>query len=238
MIKNETPYVGKIKLKFEKEPHYTGSNSGMLNKIHLNLGFTKLVSRVLPFRDAKGYVVDKDKIDLIEHYTGGFIRDYHVDNREPKDEFTLYNSFLTSDGEYIGDIKTAWWYYENRMEVCDDYPHGVAVAIKDDSYPNSLLSEIKGYYGYTHRGGQLFKIGDRLFDAEYEPSQKDYTYEQWNVWFKKFEDKLFNADGYDKEYLLEDGIKSIIPFKLRGYKVIENWKEAKQAAINFSKYLN
>jgi len=38
MITNETPYIGKIKLKFEKFPYYRGSNSGILNKVHLDLG--------------------------------------------------------------------------------------------------------------------------------------------------------------------------------------------------------
>ena len=33
MIKNTTPYIGKIRLKFEKYPEYTGKSK--LNKIHL-----------------------------------------------------------------------------------------------------------------------------------------------------------------------------------------------------------
>ena len=48
LIKNTTPYLGKLVLKFEKYPHYSGSKSGVLNKVHLNLGFTKLVSRMIP----------------------------------------------------------------------------------------------------------------------------------------------------------------------------------------------
>ena len=48
MIKNTTPYIGKIRLKFEKFPYYTGKSK--LNTIHLDLGFTKLVSRITPIR--------------------------------------------------------------------------------------------------------------------------------------------------------------------------------------------
>jgi hypothetical protein len=33
-------------------------------------------------------------------------------------------------------------------------------------------------------------------------------------------------------------ISDVIPFKMRGSKCIENWNEAKQAAINMSKYLS
>ena len=33
-------------------------------------------------------------------------------------------------------------------------------------------------------------------------------------------------------------ISDVIPFRMRGSKLIENWPEAKQAAINMSKYLS
>jgi hypothetical protein len=58
-IKNQTPYKGKLKLKFEKYPHYS-NRKNKLNKVHLNLGFTKLVSRI-KINDIKtddGYVND------------------------------------------------------------------------------------------------------------------------------------------------------------------------------------
>ncbi len=63
MIKNETPYIGKIKLKFEKFPHYRGSQSGMLNKVHLNLGFTKLVSRMYPNQTLEGGALAPGEIE-------------------------------------------------------------------------------------------------------------------------------------------------------------------------------
>jgi hypothetical protein len=56
MIKNTTPYIGKLRLKFEKFPEYTGKSK--LNKIHLDLGFTKLVSRVTPVRTTAGWVIN------------------------------------------------------------------------------------------------------------------------------------------------------------------------------------
>ena len=58
MIKNTTPYIGKLKLKFEKFPEYTGKSK--LNKIHFNLGFTKLVSRITPVRTLSGWVVNPE----------------------------------------------------------------------------------------------------------------------------------------------------------------------------------
>jgi hypothetical protein len=46
------------------------------------------------------------------------------------------------------------------------------------------------------------------------------------------------ADPLDRSWLEQSGIASVIPFKMRGAKVIETWDEAKQAAINMSKYLS
>ena len=71
MIKNTTPYIGKIKFKFEKYPEYTGKSK--LNKIHLNLGFTKLVSRITPVKTTAGWVINPECKYFIEKYTIGKI---------------------------------------------------------------------------------------------------------------------------------------------------------------------
>lgn len=269
IIKNNTPYVGKIFLTFEKDPNYSGSS--YLNKIHLNLGFTKLVSRLRPTRTLEGSQIDEEKKRLIEANTGGKISTYtwyivkgtkgtFKTTQRPKhdkdiiDEYTLYNSFVTDSGNYIGDIRDAWWYYQNNLFVCKEYPSGVALKIKDrnkpatlhnaifDPYENFVTSlmendNLEGYYGYTHRGGQLFQIGDRLFDEHYEPREEDYEAWQWAGWVEEFEAKRAAADDFDREHIY-DSIKSIIPFKDRGPKVIETWSEALTAAKNLSNYLS
>ena len=101
LIKNRTPYLGKMILKFEKYPHYSSSQDGKLNKVHLNLGFTKLVSRFIPNKVIDGSNVDPEKVKLIEKYTGGVIgtHSFGKDN-----EYTLEDSFLTKEGKYIGGI--------------------------------------------------------------------------------------------------------------------------------------
>ena len=252
-IKNNTPYLGKIFLRFEKFPEYSGSMSGKLNKIHLDLGFTKLVSRIIPRNNEDGWMVDPEKIKLIETSTGGFIRDHEwwivkddegktkEVKRKPKDEnaiinsFKLPNSFVSKKGKYIGDIDEAWWYYNNNLYVCEDYPRGVAEKIeKDDSLGNVIV----GYYGYTHRGGGLFKIGDRLFDSKYIPKESDYMRDEWNEYVEKYKEICNNKDEFMRKDAIESGIQYIIPFKRRGLKDIETLKEAKQAAINMSKYLS
>lgn len=244
MIVNRTPYYGRLRFKFEKNPHYTGGGNGVLNKVHLNLGFTKLVSRMIPYRNDNGWIVSTDCTKLITKFTGGKIGSHTFHNGE----HTLYNSFLSNDGKYIGDIETGWWYYQNNLVVCEDYPSGVAIKLKENNYfrkhdityHDSLLEsdEILGYYGYTHRGGALFTIGDRVFDNYYLPAQSDYTQEEWDGYYKKYQESLKRADEFDKKWMTVDGIASVIPFNRRGKKVIETWDEAKEAAINVSKYLS
>ena len=240
LIKNTTPYLGKLVLKFEKYPHYSGSQSGVLNKVHLNLGFTKLVSRMIPRQVMEGGPsnIDPEKIELINEYTGGVIGTHKFGN---EGEYTLENSFLTVDGQYIGDIKTAWWYFQNGMTVCEDYPHGVGVVWNTAKSDKTLVSGqdgVKGYYGYTHRGGSIFKIGDRLFEEEYIPVVEDYDKKEFDKYWKKYKKSYKMGDDFDKKYIYGDGIKAVMPFNLRGKEVIKNWEQAKQAAINMSKYLS
>ena len=253
-ITNQTPYLGKLFLKFEKFPYYSGSRGGKLNKIHLNLGFTKLVSRIHPLSDENGWKVDPIKKELIEKHTGGLIKTHKwwivkdeegnttkEVKRKPKDEskivnsFELRNSFVTKKGAYINDVETAWWYYKNNMYVCEDYPSGAAEKIETDPV---LGKVIVGYYGYTHRGGSLFKIGDRLFDAKYVPVEKDYEPKEWKEYVEKFTQSFDKQDKVGKKWMLEDGFGYVVPFNRRGHKDIETLKEAKQAAINVSKYLS
>jgi len=225
MIKNNTPYLGKLKFKFEKYPNYTDGT--VLNKIHLNLGFTKLVSRV------SSEVADPAKVELINRYTGGRIATYKTKAFEDEvDGSLLPNSFVTLNGDYIGDIRVGWWYYLNNMAVCPDQPLGVAEIWGD--------SEIIGYYGYSHRGGCAFKIGDRLFDPNFVPMEKHYEPYQWANWVKQLEEDLKQEDLDDwiRKDIEDGGVARYIPFKLKGRAVIKNMKQAKQAAINMSNYLS
>jgi hypothetical protein len=227
LIKNKTPYIGKLKLKFEKYPEYSGRS--ILNNVHLNLGFTKLVSRMTPRQTLEGGPsnIDPNKIELIEKYTGGVIGCHKFGT---DDEYVLENSFLTKDGVYIGNIKQAWWYYNQNMKVCNDYPHGVA-----EVYEGQTLI---GYYGYTHRGGSMFKIGDRLFDESYVPKEDDYEEWEWEGYKQKFIETYKDSDELEKDWVFGDGVAYVMPFKRRGKKDITELSEAKEAAINMSKYLS
>ncbi len=226
MIKNTTPYIGKIRLKFEKFPEYTGKSK--LNKIHLNLGFTKLVSRITPLQNLEGWLINPESIYLINKHTGGKISGHTFGDNN---EYSLSNSFLSKDGTYIGDIDRGWWYYKNNMKVCDQYPHGVAERYDDEG-------NLIGYHGYSHRGGQTFKIGDRLFDARYNPKEEDYEEWEWAGWVQKYRESYKKADDFDRKWMDDAGIGYIIPYNKRGGKLIDNFEECLQAAINMSNDLS
>ena len=247
-IENTTPYVGKIKLKFDNDPYQTDGNPySLLNKIHLDLGFTKIISRVYPNQLRNGYhELDSDKIRLIILNTKGKIGIHEwwdVSSKktgktqtkytEPDEKIwdirfhgILEESFVSQDEDYIGDIQDAWWYYQNNLEVCEEYPGQVAKKLGENG-------EIIGYYGYTHRGGSIFTKGDRLFDVNYKPKQEDYPDWQWAGWLRTMEES--NGEGLLKGKTKE--IQSYIPFNMRGNKIIVTWDDAMQAAINLSKYL-
>ena len=237
LIKNRTPYLGKMILKFEKHPHYSSSMDGKLNKVHLNLGFTKLVSRFIPNKVMDGSNVDPEKVKLIEKYTDGVIGTHKWGDN---DEFVLENSFLTKEGKYIGSIDRAWWYFNNGMTVCEEYPHGVAIVWNTARLEDTVVNGqdgINGYYGYTHRGGALFTIGDRIFDEKYNPVVEDYNEKEFKKWWKKYTKSYEKGDDFDRKHIYNDGIKSVIPFNKRGKHMIKNWEDAMIAAMNLSKYL-
>ena len=178
--------------------------------------------------------ITQEEIQEIERLTGGKIGTHTFG---PNNEYTLENSFLSPDGTYIGNLDKAQWYVKNKMMVDEDYPHGVAAVITEDTYGTDN-PVIEGMYGYTHRGGNMFKIGDRLFDENYKPTKEDYPEEQWNEYERKFNESYEVGDKLDKKWMDNDGIAHVIPFKLRGSRIIETMDDAFEAAKNMSNYLS
>lgn len=249
LIKNNSPYKGNIILKFEKYPHYTTTGKdGNYNSTLLNLGFIKLVSR---FRAKKIFIkdepgelltefvggsfqreIDVEKLCLIDKYVGGVIGDHSFGGLDNLDHI-LSNSLMHKNGRYIGDLERAWWYYKNNFVVTDTKPCGVAKQIKKEYYHHLYNRDhhVEGFYGYTHRGGCLFKIGDRVFDENYIPTLDELLKPEFKKIIKKA--KKSDLDECETERLV-----SCMPFKMRGSEVIETLEQAEQAAINLSNYLS
>ena len=179
-------------------------------------------------------LISEDEIKEIERLTGGKIVTHSFG---PDNEYTLENSLLSPNGTYVGGIDDARWYVKNKMMIDEQYPHGVAAAITEETYGTDN-PVIVGMYGYTHRGGQLFKIGDRLFDGKYKPRKDDYTEDEWTQYENRFKELYEEEDELGKKWMDADGISYVIPFKLRGSKLIETMEEAFIAAKNMSNYLS
>lgn len=178
--------------------------------------------------------ITQEEIREIERLTGGKIGTHTFGDNN---ELTLENSLLSLDGTYIGGITEARWYVKNKMMVDEKYPHGVAAVITDETYGTDNPI-IEGMYGYTHRGGNLFRIGDRLFDGKYKPTREDYSEDEWIKYENRFKELYEEEDELGKRWMDDDGISYVIPFKLRGKKIIETMEEAFEAARNMSNYLS
>ncbi len=219
MIKNRTPYLGKIRLALQKFPYYTGNDK--LNKVHLNLGFIKLVSRITPVRDENGWVVNPNTVKLIEQNTGLKVRPYTVDDGGPRDKFTLYNSCIHPDGHYVGSIEDGLWYYDMKLRATKG------------SHPHTAWSkETKKWTGYSHRAYSSFGKGDKLFIANWVPT--DSELDDYIQYYKKDLSKWNpNSDLTFNQWVAE-----YIPFNLRGSKTISSYEQAYEAAVNFAKYVS
>ncbi|MGL4568664.1 MAG: hypothetical protein ACRCU6_09095 [Fusobacteriaceae bacterium] len=91
-----------------------------------------------------------------------------------------------------------------------------------------------GHYGFSHRAGQSFKIGDRLFDENWiiTKDHEDYgKYLKQAIDAKNEEPQLYQDPA--EEYVTE-----FVPFTERGNKVIETEEEELQSALNFGKYVS
>lgn len=193
-----------------------------------------------------------EEIAVIEKATGGKIgthewwvvkgvnENFTTKTKPSHEEDIIYhgvleNSFMSQGGEYIGNFDKAKWYCENRLKVYEPYPMGVAIVLDENG-------NIEGYVGYTHRGASIFKLGERLFNASYEPGEEDYIPEEWQSYLDRYNKSLADAEAEGDEWWIndirKDGIRRVVPFKMRGSRIIENWDDAIQAAINMSKYLS
>lgn len=104
--------------------------------------------------------------------------------------------------------------------------------------PQVLFSrKLHKYVGYSHRGFAFFGIGDMLFDENKEKETLYYRNKSFRISFIKHLIKYIN-NPFDFEDLVTNGITSIVPFKCRGSKIIEDMQEAYIAASNFAKYLS
>ena len=209
-IKTSKCFNGKLYLTIEKFPHYI---------VCRNNGSDILVKKLftIPFIN-KSIVLRKGGISNLTNYGKNIAANV----------FGLFKEYdlciLTDVGAY--DILTCRFLLDESMKYKNTNTYGVVYSDKT-----------KKYYGFTHRGVEGFGIGDMLFDINNENTSIYYNSIKYRI---KYLYSLIRAITckFRFKYLIEDGIKDVIPFNKRGSKIIETKEEAKQAAINFMKYIS
>ena len=209
-IKTSKCFNGKLYLTIEKFPHYIVCQYNSSDILVKKL-FT------IPFVN-KSIVLRKGKITNLTDYGRNIVTNVFG-------LFKEYNLFVvTNVGVY--DILACSFLLDESIKYKNTNTYGVAYSDKT-----------KKYYGFTHRGVEGFGIGDMLFDINNENTSIYYNSIKYRI---KYLYTLIRAITckFRFKYLIEDGIKDIIPFNKRGSKIIETKEEAKQAAINFMKYIS
>ena len=209
-IKTSKCFNGKLYLTIENFPHYIVCRYN---------GSDILVKKLftIPFIN-KSIVLRKGRISNLTNYGKNIATNVFGLFKE----YDLY--ILTDVGAY--DILTCRFLLDESMKYKNTNTYGVVYSDKT-----------KKYYGFTHRGVEGFGIGDMLFDINNENTSIYYNSIKYRIKYL-YTLMLAITCKFRFKYLIEDGIKDVIPFNKRGSKIIETKEEAKQAAINFMKYIS
>lgn len=229
-IKKRSFYIGDLYFTISTESPYFSSGNDVLNKVHFKFLGLYFASRLKKRQTLKGYRKDFKLIRIFESTCGVKVGNYQVkdSSQNTYDDWTLPDAVVTVAGnQFVGTLNDCYWLLERSIVISNDFP-SAGYSMKEGMW-----------IGWSHRATAGFKIGDRLFDPNYKPVESDYPKDLWKKWEQHYQKSLNSAvDDLDRKWILEDGISYVIPFKQRGPKVIENLNEAKQAAINFSKYVS
>ena len=209
-IKSSKCFNGKLYLTIEEFPYYRFCSYNGLDIVIKKL-FT------IPFIN-KSVVLRKRGITNLTNYGKNIVTNIFGSFKEDG----LY--IETNTGSY--NILDCSFLLDESMKYKNTNTYGVVYSDKT-----------KKYYGFTHRGIGIFGIGDMLFDINNENTSIYYNSIKYRI---KYLYSLIRAITckFRFKYLIEDGIKDVIPFNKRGSKIIETKEEAKQAAINFMKYIS
>lgn len=145
---------------------------------------------------------------------------------------TVYNNGVFEKVPYDSQV------HGERATVCGyDVKRLGEMIIKYDmqkTRSNQVLKWKEGHYGFSHRCGQTFKKGDKLFDENWIISQSDDRYNTYlNLAEKAKKEEPAYYPGDAEEYVMD-----FVPFKQRGEKTIETEEEEFISALNFAKYVS
>ena len=229
-VKNYTPYVGKLVLKFEKNSDYNSISQGYLNKIHLSFFSWKLSSRLIPNIVEKSLELKTDIIVFIEKYTNCVLHRYIKKTDEVDGGYIFSYNLLYDKQHYWGDLDFGWWMVKNQIIVSNELPQNVAFRYKDRKIIGSLIKV---------RDKKIFlDIGDRIFDEKYQPSSVDFEKKEWEVWAKKYKEDFISANNEDKIKIRKEGIKRYLPIQKMGRFEIKTKEDLLLSSKNIAKFIS
>ena len=231
MLKNNTPYLGRVFLKFEKDPQ--PSNETPLNGIILNLGFTKLVSRIKPDLVYGEVQVHPETVALIERDTNLKIHSLQAKDN-PTGKTMRYQTFHPN-GDHLGSIEIGWAYLKLGLK-----------AIKGKDIYTAWSPSTKQWIGFiAGKKACAFSKGDKLFDPSWVPTDSEllelesYYVNQHHKYVLEYEEWQASTSpkkATEEEMSLNHWVLDLIPANLRGSKVIKSYEESYDAALAFSNY--
>ena len=231
IVKNRTPYVGKIRLAIVSRNGIVCN--GILNSTVINLGLFKIVSVMKPHNSAdnRGPLVDDAKILLIYLNTGLTVKDFEVPN-----EGMIYNAVINPQGELVGDIEDGWWYYVNSLVCKPNTKVGTAWN------PKTLE-----WVGYNHRAACSFGYGDKIFQPDWVMTEEELLeneryyckhLDKYEREYAEWEDSTSPHKVSEEAMELNSWATQFVPFKRHGHETIQTYDDAYEAAENFTKYVN
>ena len=229
-VKNETPYLGKLKLKFEKNPNYENTKNGILNKVHINFGFVKFTTRLIPNLDEDGWKLKEDSIPLIEKYTSCLVGKKWVNDDSFSSGYrSSYYLYIKNSG-YVCDLEKGWWMYKNNIKIFEKYPQ--CVGLKYDG------KNFKSCYVFCYEKSFFLEIGDKIFEQNYKPSKIFHDKTKWKKWFGDYKKDFKNSNKERKIQIKKVGMKNYIPIQERGRYPIKDMDDAIKSVENILIYLS
>jgi len=211
-VKNDTPYLGRLVLRFEKNPLYKSLKKGFLNKIHLNFIFFKIVTRIIPKIEGREILINENAKILIEKYTSCKLNRKVELNEESDHGSVIVHNLIYDKKHHWGDIDFGWWMIKNQIMVSQEKPRFLAFR-----YENR---QIVGAYIKLNQGGLHLKIGDRIFEPDFRPSSPFYEQNYWKKVNKEYKIDFKNANKETKVKMMREGVKKYIPIQQLGrYKI-------------------
>lgn len=124
--------------------------------------------------------------------------------------------------------------YVRKYEVHDLGMKILHNNLKATQYKNVLaLPDGKSFYGFSHRGGCLITIGDKIFDENYVLSKEDAK-----PYLEKAQKEIDSLPSYYKGRSIEEVATNFISFTRRGFEIADTAEKALKSAKNIGDYLS